>query len=162
MKKSSYNALLVYPEFPPSFWGFKYAIEFLGKKSSMPPLGLLTVAALFPSHYQLKVVDMNVAPLTDDHLAWADVVFTSTMIVQQQSLREVIARCNHHRVPIVVGGPHPTSFHDELHGVDHFLLDEVEEIFPTFLADFERGQARRLYRAPRKPDITRSPSPALT
>lgn len=157
--KSSRNALLVYPKFPPSFWGFKYAIEFVGKKSSMPPLGLLTVAAMFPPHYHLKVVDMNIEELTDAHLEWADLVFTSTMIVQQKSLREVIARCNKAKVPVIAGGPHPTSFYDEISGVDHFILDEVENIFPTFLEDLENGQAKPLYRSPTKPDVTKTPLP---
>ncbi|MFB3042130.1 MAG: radical SAM protein, partial [Candidatus Poribacteria bacterium] len=81
------NALLVYPEFPPSYWGYNYALDFVGKKSSMPPLGLLTVAGMFPENdWNLKVVDMNVKSLTDEDLAWADYVFTSTMIVQKDSL----------------------------------------------------------------------------
>jgi radical SAM superfamily enzyme YgiQ (UPF0313 family) len=154
------RVLLVYPEFPPSFWGFKYAMEFIGKKSAMPPLGLLTVAGMIPEDgYELKLVDMNITSLEDEHVAWADFVLTSTMIVQQKSLREVIARCNRIGVPIVAGGPHPTSFHDEIRGVDHFVLDEVEEIFPQFLEDFENGCAKQMYRTSKKPDVTKTPSP---
>ena len=107
------NALFVYPEFPPSYWGYKYALDFAGKKSAMPPLGLLTVAGMFPKNYQLRVVDMNVNPLTDADIEWADVVLTSTMIVQKESLYQVIQRCNRAGVPIVAGGPHPTSYHDQ-------------------------------------------------
>ena len=62
------NALFVYPKFPPSYWGFKYALDFLGKRSSMPPLGLLTIAGMFPENYNLKVVDLNIEPLTDAHI----------------------------------------------------------------------------------------------
>jgi len=153
------NALLVYPEFPPSYWGMKYALEFVGKASSMPPLGLLTVAAMFPDNYKLRVVDMNTDPLTDADLEWADVVFTSTMVVQQGSLEHVVARCNRHGVPIVAGGPHPTSFFDEMKGVDHFVLGEVENVFPAFLKDFENGTAARIYSPPDKPDVTRTPLP---
>src|SRR5260221_11805299 len=108
------KVLLVYPAFPPSFWGFQYALELAGKRASMPPLGLLTVAAMFPEHYQLRLVDMNVAPLTDEHLDWADLVLTSTMVVQRSSLRDVIARCNARRRPVAVAGPHPTSFPAEI------------------------------------------------
>jgi radical SAM superfamily enzyme YgiQ (UPF0313 family) len=153
------RTLLVYPEFPPSYWGMKYALEFVGKASSMPPLGLLTVAAMFPAEFQVRVVDMNVTPLTDEDLRWADVVFTSTMVVQERSLREVIERCNRARVPIVAGGPHPTTFHEEIEGVDHFLLGEVENTMPDFLRDLRQGTAPRIVPAPEKPDVSRTPPP---
>ena len=158
------NALFVYPKFPPSYWGFKYALEFLGKKSSMPPLGLLTIAGMFPKNYNLKVVDINIEPLTDAHLEWADVVLTSTMIVQKDSLYEVAERCNRAGVPIIAGGPHPTSYYDNIKEetdaeIDHFLFGEVEEIFEDFLTDFESGCAQEIYREKRKPDITITPPP---
>jgi len=156
---SIYNALLVYPRFPPSYWGFQYAIELMGKRSAMPPLGLLTVAALFPAHYRLRLVDINVAELTDRDLDWADLVLTSSMVVQRRSLEEVIARCNRRGKPIVVGGPHPTSFADQIAGADFYVLDEVEETFPGFLADWEAGRARRVDRPEEKPDIALAPAP---
>ena len=86
------NALLVYPEFATSFWSFKFTLQYLGKKSSMPSLGLLTLANMFPQDYNLRLVDMNVRPLTDADLHWADLICTSTMIVQRKSLAQVIAR----------------------------------------------------------------------
>merc|ERR1711964_365944 len=95
------NTLLVYPEFPPPYWGYKFALDFVGKKSSMPPLGLLTVAGMFPKNYDLKVVDMNVTPLTDTDLAWADLVLTSTMIVQKDSFYQVVQRCNQEGIPLI-------------------------------------------------------------
>ena len=158
------NALFVYPKFPPSYWGFKYALEFLGKKSSMPPLGLLTIAGMFPNNYNLKVVDMNIEPLTDAHLDWADMVLTSTMIVQKASLYEVVERSNRANVPIIAGGPHPTSYYDNIKEecdgtVDHFLFGEVEDIFEDFLTDFESGTANDVYRETKKPDITKTPPP---
>ena len=153
------NALLVYPEQPPTFWGADYALEMSGVKATFPPLGLLTVAAMFPPGYELRVVDMNVSRLEDSHLEWADLVFTSTMLTQQSSLRAVVERCNRAGVPVVAGGPHPTTFHDDIEGVDHFVLDEVEETFAGFLRDLENGAARPIYREPRKPDVTRTPVP---
>jgi radical SAM superfamily enzyme YgiQ (UPF0313 family) len=155
----TFNVLLVYPRFPPSYWGFQYALELTGKRSAMPPLGLLTVAALFPDHYRLRLVDLNVAELTDEDLDWADLVLTSTMVVQRRSLQEVIARCNRRGKPIGVGGPHPTSFFSEIPDADYYLLDEVEETFPRFLADWEAGRAQRVYRPPAKPAITVTPVP---
>ena len=153
------NALLVYPRFPPSYWGFQYAIELMGKRSAMPPLGLITVAAMFPAHYRLRLVDLNVAPLTDEDLDWADLVLTSTMIVQQRSLQEVIAHCKGRGKPIAVGGPHPTSFVDEIAGADYYVIDEVEETLPRFLADWEAGSAQRVYRPESKPPVTATPVP---
>ena len=153
------RALLVYPEHPPTYWGANYALEMAGIKAAFPPLGLLTVAAMFPPEYELRVVDMNVTPLSDSDLEWAELVFTSTMIVQRVSLDTVIERCNRAGVPVIAGGPHPTTFHEEIAGVDHFVLDEAEEIFPEFLRDLENGTAKAIYREPRKPDVTATPVP---
>jgi len=114
---------------------------------------------MFPSGYDLRVVDMNVTPLEDADLEWADLVCTSTMIVQRHSLQTVIERCNRAGVPVVAGGPHPTTFHAEIAGVAHFVLDEAEEIFPEFLRDLENGAAKVIYREPRKPDVLHTPVP---
>lgn len=154
------NVLLVYPKFPVSYWGFQHAMEFVGKKACMPPLGLVTVAAMFPrEHYTLRVVDMNVETLSDTHLAWADVVMTSTMIVQQESLYDVVRRCNKKGIPIVAGGPHPTSYYQDIkqdlgtrHKIDHYLFGEVEATFPRFLDELARGDAQEVYHEPNKPD----------
>lgn len=159
MPQSTIHALLVSPAFSVSRWGFKHAVDFIGKRAFMPPLGLLTVAALFPVHYELRVIDMNVDELTDAHLRWADVVFTSSMIVQRRSLQEVIARCRSASRPIVAGGPYPTACPDELTGVDHVIAGEAESLFAGFLADLEGGRARPLYRESGKPDVTRTPLP---
>ena len=153
------NALLVYPRQPPTYWGSDFALDIVGVKSAFPPLGLLTIAAMFPPGYDLRVVDMNVTSLDDSDLEWADIVFTSTMIVQRISLEKVIERCNRAGVPVVAGGPHPTTFHDEIDGVSHFVLDEAEENFPEFLRDLASGNAKTIYRAPGKPDVTRTPVP---
>ena len=153
------NALLLYPKHPPTYWGNNYALDLLGIKAAFPPLGLLTVAAMFPSRYNLRVVDLNVTPLEESDLEWADLAFTSTMIPQRPSLEEVVERCNRAQVPVIAGGPHPTTFHEEMEGIDHFVLDEVEETFSTFLRDLENGTARTVYRAPRKPDMSTAPIP---
>ena len=153
------NALLVYPRQPPTYWGANFALDIVGVQSTFPPLGLLTIAAMFPPEYELRVVDMNVTSLEDSDLEWADMVFTSTMIVQRTSLEDVIERCNRAGIPVVAGGPHPTTFHDEIDGVSHFVLDEAEENFPEFLRDLANGTAKAMYREPRKPDVTRTPVP---
>ncbi|MXX79097.1 MAG: cobalamin B12-binding domain-containing protein, partial [Gemmatimonadales bacterium] len=88
------NALLLYPRHPPTYWGNNFALDLLGIRAAFPPLGLLTVAAMFPSRYNLRVVDLNVTSLEDRDLEWADLAFTSTMIVQRPSLEQVVERCN--------------------------------------------------------------------
>ena len=153
------NALLLHPRHPPTYWGHNYALEILGIRAAFPPLGLLTVAAMFPSRYNLRVVDLNVTSLEDADLEWADLAFTSSMIPQRPSLEQVVERCNRAQVPVIAGGPHPTTFHEEMAGVDHFVLDEVEETFAGFLRDLENGAAQPIYRAPRKPDVTLAPLP---
>lgn len=154
------NVLLVYPKFPLSYWGFQFAMDFVGRKACMPPLGLVTVAGMFPREgYTLRVVDMNVETLSDTHLAWADVVMTSSMIVQQESLYEVVRRCNKRALPIVAGGPYPTSYAADIkralgrhHRIDHYVVGEVEATFPHFLEELARGEAREVYPEPTRPD----------
>ena len=125
----------------------------------MPSLGLLTLANMFSKDYNLRLVDMNVRPLTDADLHWADLVCTSTMIVQRKSLEHVIARAKRAGKPVVAGGPHPTSYWEEMEDVDYFLLGEVEETFPRFLSDLETGVAKHTYEPQEKPAITQTPLP---
>lgn len=155
----SRNILLVYPEFDTSFWSFKFALQYMGKKSSMPPLGLLTLAGMFPKTYNLRLVDMNVRELTDQDLQWADLVCTSTMIVQRRSLTRVIARAKRMGKPICAGGPHPTSYWEEIEGVDYFLLGEVEETLSPFLQDLCTDVAKHIYIPKERPAITKTPMP---
>ena len=123
------NALLVYPENPVTFWSFNEALKMVGKKSAFPPLGLLTIAGMMPQDYTLRLVDMNVAPLRDEDLDWADIVITSSMIIHWSSLEQVIARCNVRGVPVLNGGPLPTQYHGDLSGEAVFYLGEAENGF---------------------------------
>ncbi len=154
------NILLVYPRVPSNtYWSFKYALKFIRKKSAMPPLGLITLAALFPEGYDLKLVDLNIEPLEDNDILWADAVFISAMIVQQESMREVISRCNRLHKKVVAGGPYANSSHEEIDGVDHFVLGEVEDTFQGFLDDLENNTAKKVYPPPPHPDISCAPTP---
>lgn len=153
------NVLLVYPEFPDTFWSFKHALRFIRKKASSPPLGLLTVAAMLPADWEKRLVDVNVTKLTQADLAWADTVFISSMIVQRQSARQIIAACKGAGVKVVAGGPLFTSEHAEFKDVDHLVLNEAELTLPRFLADLEGGHARRVYTTPEHADIHDTPVP---
>ena len=129
------KALLVYPAYPDTFWSFKHALRFISKKALHPPLGLLTVAAMLPRTWEQKLVDMNVTPLTDEDLEWADYVLLSAMLVQKQSTRETIARCKQMGVITIAGGPLFTAEPENFAAVDHLVLDEAEMTLPLFLAD---------------------------
>ncbi|MFP4650059.1 MAG: B12-binding domain-containing radical SAM protein [Desulfobacterales bacterium] len=152
--------LLVYPKVPDNtYWSYKYALKFVKKKSVMPPLGLATIAAHFPAECELKLIDMNVSPLEDQWLQWADAVFISAMIVQKQSMQEVVRRCRQHGKTIVAGGPYPTNSYEEISGVDHILRGEVDETLRDFLDQLEAGTAEPLYDLPKHPDISENPVP---
>jgi radical SAM superfamily enzyme YgiQ (UPF0313 family) len=153
------RALLLYPGFPDTFWSFKHVLKFVHRKSSLPPLGLLTVAAMLPREWEKRLVDVNVRPLRDSELAWADVVMISAMIAQCASARELIARCRAAGKTIIAGGPLFTLEHEKFPEVDHFVLNEAEVTLPGFLEDFARGSARRVYTSTELPDLSLTPAP---
>ncbi len=153
------NVLLIYPEFPDTFWSFKHALKFVRKKASSPPLGLLTVAAMLPAGWPKRLVDVNVRRLAEADLAWADIVFIGGMTVQRDSARAIIGQCRAAGLRIVAGGPLFTSEYEEFPAVDHFVLNEAELTLPPFLADLARGQARRLYTTTEFADLAQTPVP---
>jgi radical SAM superfamily enzyme YgiQ (UPF0313 family) len=153
------KVLLLYPEFPDTFWSFKHALKFIRKRASLPPLGLLTVAAMLPSGWEKRLVDLNAGKLRDKDLRWADVVFISAMIVQRGAAQALIARCRAAGKTIVAGGPLFTSEHEQFPDVDHFVLNEAEVTLPGFLRDFEQGRAQPVYSTTELPDIHQTPQP---
>ena len=132
--------LLVYPEFPDTFWSFKHALKFIQKKAGAPPLGLLTVAAMLPVEWEKRLADLNVVNLTEKDLEWADFVFISAMIVQRESVYAILKRCKSAGVKVVAGGPLFTMEYEQFPDVDHFILNEAEETLAPFLHDLGQGQ----------------------
>ncbi len=153
------NVLLIYPEFPDTFWSFKHALAFAGKRAALPPLGLLTVAAMLPADWSLRLVDTNVQCLKEKDLVWADCAFVSAMVVQRASAHRLIDRCKDAGLPVVAGGPLFNSEYGQFERVDHFVLNEAELTLPRFLADFEQGCAQRLYTATGFSDLRQTPIP---
>ena len=153
------NVLLIHPEFPDTFWSFKHALKFIRKRASLPPLGLLTVAAMLPKEWNKRLVDANVSKLKAQDLAWADYAFVSGMVVQRGSCREVIARCKEAGVKVVAGGPLFTGEYEQFEDVDHFVLNEAELTLPRFLADLECNCARRVYATAEFSDLAQTPAP---
>jgi radical SAM superfamily enzyme YgiQ (UPF0313 family) len=154
------KALLVYPaHLPQTYWSFSGALPYIERRAALPPLGLVTLAGMLPEHWDLRLIDMNVAPLRDADLLWADVVLTSTMIAQARSLADVVARCNRLGVPVAAGGPYPSISPERLTGVDHVFIGEAEGAIATLIEELERGRAKPLYRAEGFPDMDDAPVP---
>jgi radical SAM superfamily enzyme YgiQ (UPF0313 family) len=125
----------------------------------MAPLGLLTVAAMLPPEWELKLVDLNVRRLRDEELRWADYVMVGAMIVHKDSVREIIARCAAFKKTIIAGGPLFTTGHEMFPEIPHFVLGEAEEVMPQLVADIQNGRLQPVYRALQRPDVTRCPVP---
>ena len=151
--------LLVSPRTPDTFWSFKHAVRFVSRKASMAPLGLLTVAAMLPPEWELKLVDMNAERLKDEDLRWADYVLLGAMIVQKESVREIVARCAALKKTVIAGGPLFTTGHEAFPEIQHFVLGEAEEVMPQVVEDMRNGRLQPVYRATNRPDITRTPAP---
>ena len=151
--------LLVYPMYPKTFWSFSYALKFISKKASLPPLGLLTVAAMLPKDWEVRLVDKNVRRLKDADLQWADYVFLSAMSIQKESALSVIDRCKAAGVKVIAGGPLFTANPEEFGLVDHLVLNEAEITLPLFLEGLKKGTARRVYTSPQWADISSTPTP---
>ncbi|MBU1615368.1 DUF4070 domain-containing protein [bacterium] len=156
MKKT---ILMIYPKIPITFWSNDYALEFTNKKSGMPPLGLLTVAAMIPDNYELKLVDMNTTELDIKALKEADMVFISAMLIQIDSFEEIVKLCNQLNKLVVAGGPYPMGCYEDIKGVDCFVLNEAEITLPLFFRDYENGNLKKIYMSHEKADITKTPPP---
>lgn len=145
---------------PDTFYAMKHFMKVVNKKAAYPPLGLLTVAAMLPAHWEKKLVDMNVGPLPDADLHWADYVFLSAMNVQEYSVAEVIERCKQAGVKIVAGGTLFTHEYHRFPDVDHFVLNEAEITLPLFLADMANAELKHIYKSAEFADVSTTPLPA--
>lgn len=154
------QVLLVWPRFPPSFWGFEGMIELLQEKSIMPPLGLITVAALCPAEWSLRLVDRAFTDLHDEDLERADVVFVSAMHAQRADALAVLQQARRAGCRTIIGGPYASSQPDALLPyADHIVVGEVDLAFDAIRESLESGLAPRLFRFSEKPELTRTPIP---
>lgn len=153
------NILLISPRTPDTFWSFKHALRFVSKKASIPPLGLLTIAAMLPRDWSLRFVDKNVGRLRDSDLRWADYVMIGAMIVHRESVERIVARCAALGKTVIAGGPLFTTGHETFPQIQHFVLGEAEEVMPALVEDLRNGALKPVYRAPGWPQITQSPIP---
>ena len=151
------KVLLINPEFPDTYWSFRHALPFERKRCAFPPLGLLTVSALLPQTWQRRLVDLNVRSLKSSDIAWADMVFVTAMLVQKQSLHNVVARCKAMGKRVVLGGPYVTTTVEELPQADHVFIGEAETTLPQFVEDLAKGEAKRTYHAVERPPLSATP-----
>lgn len=156
------NALLVYPRFPDTYWSFRYALSFQGKRAAQPPLGLMTIAALLPASWNKRLIDTNVERLKDSDLAWADVVLLSGMHAQQQDLISIVRRCRARGLRTIVGGPIASSVPAADLEADCVVIGEAEDLIAALACDLESGTARPVYRAEEYPPMEHSPLPDLS
>ncbi|HEY9611849.1 B12-binding domain-containing radical SAM protein [Allocoleopsis sp.] len=156
------KVLLLYPLFPKSFWSFEKTLALLGRKAMLPPLGLVTVAAILPQTWEFKLVDRNVRQVTEAEWDWADLVILSAMIVQKEDFLRQIQEAKRRGKAVAVGGPYPTALPDEAKssGADYLILDEGEITLPLFVEAIERGETEGVFRSGgEKPDVTETPIP---
>jgi radical SAM superfamily enzyme YgiQ (UPF0313 family) len=155
------RVLLIYPLFPKSFWSFEKTLALINRKALLPPLGLITVAAILPQEWEFKLVDRNVRPIIESEWNWAELVIISGMIVQKEDLLAQIQEAKRRGKPVAVGGPYPTSLPHEIEevGADYLVLDEGEITLPMFVEALARGESSGIFRATEKPSVTETPIP---
>jgi radical SAM superfamily enzyme YgiQ (UPF0313 family) len=156
------NALLIYPEWPDTYWSFKHGLPIEGKRSPYPPLGLLTVAPLLPKHWKKRLVDVNIRPLVHADLEWADLALVSGMMVHKPSVLEILARCRARGLRTVVGGPITSSVEELRDYADHVVIGEAEELISALMRDIEDRKAAPIYQARELPGLDKTPLPDLS
>ena len=154
------KVLMVWPRFPASFWSLGEVMEIVPERSLVPPLGLITVAALCPKQWEIRLVDLAFEELRDEDLLWANLVMVSAMEVQREEVRQILERASKLSRRTMIGGPYASSEPEVLLPLaDHVVVGEPDEIFQEIATDLEAGSARRLYRVTEKPDVSRTPVP---
>jgi radical SAM superfamily enzyme YgiQ (UPF0313 family) len=155
------KVLLLYPLFPKSFWSFEKTLALVDRKALLPPLGLITVAAILPQEWEYKLVDRNLCNINEREWDWAELVIISGMIVQKEDLLALIEEAKRRGKKVAVGGPYPTSLPDEVAaaGADYLVLDEGEITLPMFVDAIARGEESGTFRSTEKPSVTETPIP---
>ena len=154
------KVLMIWPRFPSSFWSFDGVMSLVPVETDQPPLGLLTVGALCPKNWKLRLIDRGFEDLTEADILWSDLVMVSGMRVQKDDIREILLRARALGKRTMIGGPYASSEPDTLLSLaDHVVVGEPDEVFAEIAADLVRGSAKRLYAITDKPDISKTPPP---
>jgi len=154
------NILMIYPRYPVTFWSFKHVMKYIAKKAAFPPLGLLTVAAMLPAEWNIRLTDLNIEKLKEKDMLWADYVMISAMLIQKDSVDEILRDCARLKKKVIAGGPlFSAKPEDYYYSVDHLILNEAECTLPPFLSDLARGSAQKVYRSGEFPSLHNTPLP---
>ena len=155
------RVLLINPEFPPSFWSLAETSKFMGRKTLLPPLGLLTVAALLPQEWEFRLADLNLGPLTAASWQWADLVMITGMIIQREGILRLVREAKEQGKTVIVGGPCATSLPQDMleAGADFLVRGEGETTIPRLLAALREGQPGGVIEEDGKPKMSISPVP---
>src|SRR5471030_991070 len=164
MAHQSHNILLVYPRFAPdTFWNFAATCKLFGARCPAAPLGLITMAALLPSSWQVRLIDRNAEDLTDEDLKWADVVMTGGMLTQQRDSLNVIDLAHAQGKPVAIGGPAVTSTPHVYESADYRVLGEAEGVIDQFITAWNAGEKSGTYEVEKfTVDVTKSPIPRFS
>jgi radical SAM superfamily enzyme YgiQ (UPF0313 family) len=160
-ERRQYNVLMLYPRFvADTFWSFTESCKLMGARRPAAPLGLITVAAMLPENWSVRLIDCNTEELVDDAIAWADAVFTGGMLPQQADTLRLIELCQARGKPVVVGGPDATSSPHVYAAADFRVLGEAEGVIGEFVAAWEAGARSGVFTAPKfQVDVTTTPIP---
>lgn len=160
------QALMVQPKTPQTFWSHDCSLKAAGFKAVMPPLGLMTVAAMLPGNYSVTIIDMNVNDLSSRDIDRSDIVFLTGMWIHRESFIDIVNRCHDRGKTIVAGGPFVQSAFGkrerdylEADKIDHLVLYEAENNLPQFLHDYALGTAKKIYDNREKPGLSLTPAP---
>jgi radical SAM superfamily enzyme YgiQ (UPF0313 family) len=154
------KTLLIWPKFPPSFWGFEGFLGMMREAAITPPLGLITVAALCPASWKLRLIDHSFEEITDADLSGADLVMVSAMYAQRADALDILRRARSLGTRTFIGGPWASSEPDVVQReADHVMVGEAEEVFAAIALELENGTAQPVYRVAEKPDLSVSPIP---
>jgi len=157
---SAIKVLMIWPKIPPSFWSFQGMMNLVPEKTTMPPLGLITVAALCPKNWTIRLIDRAFDELLDADLLWADLVMISGMQVQKADVKDILRRARGLGKRTMVGGPYASTEPEALLAIaDHVVVGEPDEMFAIIATGLETGLARRLYVIHEKPDLSKTPTP---
>lgn len=157
----STRALLVFPRFSAaSFWALRDVCAVWGAKCPAPPLGLITVAALLPESWTLRLVDRNAEELDDADIDWADIVLTGGMLPQRPDTLDVIARAQRRGKPVAVGGPDAMSSPEAFAHAEFRVIGEAEAVLGDFVRAWEQGHRTGVFKAEKfTVDVALSPIP---
>src|SRR5207248_4645050 len=155
------NNVLSYPRFvADTFWSFAESCKLMGARRPTAPLGLITVAAMLPASWNVRLIDCNTEVLDEADIEWADVIFTGGMLPQQADALRLIELCRERGKPVVVGGPDATSSPHVYEAADFRVLGEAEGVIDEFIAAWEAGERSGVFTAPKfEVDVTKTPVP---